>query len=104
MDPMSLGSWVRFFFVIFFLDIVGHLLVKPSGTLFGALRFLDWPSVVEDSNVDVIKTGKLLSQEGILCDFYTYLVTLNNHVLIDVWWNHQFLCNDLESSNWNIHL
>jgi len=27
--------------------------------------------------------------------------TLNNHFLMDVWWNNQFLCNDLESSSWN---
>ena len=29
--------------------------------------------------------------------------TLNNHFLIDVWWNNHFLCNDLESSSWNNH-
>ena len=28
--------------------------------------------------------------------------TLNNHLLMD-WWNNHFLCNDLESSNWNNH-
>ena len=27
--------------------------------------------------------------------------TLNNHLLVDVWWNNHFLCRDLESSNWN---
>ena len=26
--------------------------------------------------------------------------TLNNHILMDVWWNNNFLCNDWESSNW----
>ena len=30
--------------------------------------------------------------------------TLNNHFLLDVWWNNHFSCNDLESSNWNNHL
>jgi len=29
--------------------------------------------------------------------------TLNNHFLMDVWWNNHSLCNDLESSNWNNH-
>ena len=29
--------------------------------------------------------------------------TLNNHFLMDVWWNSHFLCNDLESSSWNNH-
>ena len=29
--------------------------------------------------------------------------TLNNHFLMDVWWNNHFVCNDLESSNWNNH-
>ena len=29
--------------------------------------------------------------------------TLNNHFLMDVWWNNHFLCNDLESSSWNNH-
>ena len=24
--------------------------------------------------------------------------TINNHLLVDVWWNNHFLCNDLESS------
>ena len=30
--------------------------------------------------------------------------TLNNQLLMDVWWNNNFLCNDLESSNWNNHI
>ena len=29
--------------------------------------------------------------------------TLNNHFLMDLWWNSHFLCNDLESSSWNNH-
>ena len=29
--------------------------------------------------------------------------TLNNNLLMDVWWNNHFLCNDLEASNWNNH-
>ena len=31
------------------------------------------------------------------------LVPLNNHFLMDVWWNNHVLCNDLESSNWSKH-
>ena len=27
--------------------------------------------------------------------------TLNNHFLMDVWWNNHFLCKGLKSSNWN---
>ena len=29
--------------------------------------------------------------------------TPNNHFFWDVWWNNHFLCNCLESSNWNKH-
>ena len=43
----------------------------------------------------------------VLCIFFVQKIeppgTPNNHFVMDVWWNHHFLCSDLESSRWNNH-